>query len=70
MIGGQTLFTNTPAEENFVLAQKQVNPVANSEAAETLEETTFIESGMAQVDLKLKFSRLKKAMRKRSSSIF
>jgi hypothetical protein len=69
MISGQTLSTNT-AEENFVLVQKQINPVEVTEATETTEETTFIQSGRAQVDLKLKFTRLKKAMRKRSSSIF
>jgi len=72
MIGGQTLFVNK-AEENFILARNEANPVdaaAVAEAAEATEDTAFIEGGAAQTDLKAKFARLKKAMRKRSSSIF
>lgn len=74
MIGGQSLFIN-PAEENFVLAQNETGGSGSgSESAETAEagrETAFIEGGGApQVDLKAKFARLKKAMRKRSVSIF
>ena len=70
MIGGQTLFVNK-AEENFILARNEANPVdAAAEATEAIEDTTFIEGGAAQTDLKAKFARLKKAMRKRSSSIF
>ncbi|MDQ3797982.1 MAG: hypothetical protein M3384_00890 [Acidobacteriota bacterium] len=72
MIGGQSLFINT-ADENFVLAQQ--NETGGSEsaeaAAEAIRESAFIEGSAApQVDLKAKFARLKKAMRKRSVSIF
>ncbi|HEY0049007.1 MAG TPA: hypothetical protein VGB68_06965 [Pyrinomonadaceae bacterium] len=69
MIGGQTLSTKQ-AEENFILSQNESNPVESAEAVETIEETTFIEAKTSQVDLKMKFTRLKKAMRKRSVSIF
>lgn len=72
MIGGQSLFVNT-AEENFVLAQNETGSGGESaeNAAEATIETKFIEDSTApQVDLKAKFARLKKAMRKRSVSIF
>ncbi|HLM00344.1 MAG TPA: hypothetical protein VK400_04755 [Pyrinomonadaceae bacterium] len=55
------------------MARNEANPVdaaAVAEAAEATEDTAFIEGGAAQTDLKAKFARLKKAMRKRSSSIF
>lgn len=69
MIGGQTLFVNT-AEENFILAQNETQTIEQTETIETVEETTFIEDKATQVDLKIKFSRLKKVLRKRSASIF
>jgi len=69
MIGGQTLFTNK-AEENFILAQNETKLVETTEVIETVEETTIIEENSSQGDLKIKFARLKKAMRKRSVSIF
>jgi hypothetical protein len=69
MIGGQTLFTKT-TEENFILAQNETNLVESTEVTETIEETVFIEDKTPQTDLKVKFARLKKAMRKRSASIF
>ncbi|HEX8367927.1 MAG TPA: hypothetical protein VF604_05250 [Pyrinomonadaceae bacterium] len=69
MIGGQTLFTNT-AEENFILAQNETKSVETTEAVETVEDVTLIETNTSQIDLKMKFARLKKAMRKRSVSIF
>ena len=69
MIGGQTLFTNK-ADENFILAQNETKLVETIEVVETVEETTIIENKSPQGDLKIKFARLKKAMRKRSVSIF
>jgi hypothetical protein len=69
MIGGQTLFINQ-ADENFILAQNETKLVETTEVIETVEETTIIENNSPQGDLKIKFARLKKAMRKRSVSIF
>jgi hypothetical protein len=69
MIGGQTLFINQ-AEENFIPAQNETNMVETTGVVETVEETTIVENNSSQVDLKVKFARLKKAMRKRSVSIF
>ena len=69
MIGGQTLFINK-AEENFILAQNETKLIETTEVIETVEETTIIENNSPQSDLKIKFARLKKAMRKRSVSIF
>lgn len=69
MIGGQALFINK-AEENFILSQNETKLVENTEVIETVEEVTVIEENSSQADLKIKFSRLKKAMRKRSVSIF
>lgn len=70
MIGGQTLFVNT-AEESFILAQDETKAVEQTETTtETIEEVTFIEDKAGQIDLKIKFARLKKVLRKRSASIF
>lgn len=70
MISGQTFFTNA-AEESFILATNETKSVENTEATRSIEESKFIEDGgAAQIDLKAKFARLKKAMRKRSASIF
>jgi hypothetical protein len=69
MISGQTLFKSA-AEENFILAQNETKLVEQTETTVTVEKTTSIEDGATQVDLKAKFARLKKAMRKRSASIF
>ncbi|HEX8249495.1 MAG TPA: hypothetical protein VF599_15050 [Pyrinomonadaceae bacterium] len=69
MISGQTLFINQ-TEENFILAQNETKLVESTEVIETVEETTLIENNSPQIDLKMKFARLKKAMRKRSVSIF
>ncbi|HEX8738094.1 MAG TPA: hypothetical protein VF721_22360 [Pyrinomonadaceae bacterium] len=69
MIGGQTVFINK-AEENFILGQNETKSVETTEVIETVEETTGIENNSPQNDLKIKFARLKKAMRKRSVSIF
>ena len=69
MIGGQTLFTNK-AEENFILAQNETKLVETTEVIETVEETTISEENSSPGDLKIKFARLKEAMRKRSGSIF
>ena len=69
MIGGQTLFINK-AEENFILAQNETDSVETTEVVETIESVTLIEENTPQKDLKIRFARLKKAMRKRSVSIF
>lgn len=69
MIGGQTLSKDN-REENFILTQKEPALVESTEVVETVEEVTVIESNSPQGDLKIKFARLKKAMRKRSVSIF
>lgn len=69
MIGGQTLFINQ-AEENFILAQNEIGLVETTEVVETIEETAIVEKTSPANDLKIKFARLKKAMRKRSVSIF
>jgi hypothetical protein len=69
MIGGQALFINK-AEENFILAQNEKDPAEAAGVAETGESGTIIEENARQDDLKIKFARLKKAMRKRSVSIF
>jgi hypothetical protein len=69
MIGGQSLFINK-AEENFILAQNEAKLGETTEAVETVEQTALIEDNSPQRDLKIKFARLKKAMRKRSVSIF
>ncbi|HEX9962797.1 MAG TPA: hypothetical protein VGB00_17835 [Pyrinomonadaceae bacterium] len=69
MIGAQSLFNNK-AEENFILSQNETKSVETTEIIETVEEATRIEDNSPQGDLKIKFSRLKKAMRKRSVSIF
>ena len=69
MVGEQTLFNNK-AEENFILSQTETKSVETREIIETVEENARIEDNSPQGDLKIKFSRLKKAMRKRSVSIF
>ena len=69
MIGGQTLFVNA-TEENFVMAQNETHTVEKNEIIETDESVSLIENNNPQIDLKKKFARLKKAMRKRSVSIF
>jgi hypothetical protein len=69
MIGGQSLFINK-AEENFILAQNEAKLGETTEVIETVEQTALIEDNSPQGDLKIKFARLKKAMRKRSVSIF
>jgi hypothetical protein len=68
MIGGQTLFVNT-TEENFILAQNETVSVEKTEVIETVDSVALIENNKPQIDLKMKFARLKKAMRKRSVSI-
>ena len=69
MISGQTLYTNK-AEENFILAQNEPDPVETTEVVETIESVTLVEENAPQKDVKIRFARLKKAMRKRSVSIF
>jgi len=69
MIGGQTLFIDK-AEENFILAQNETDSVETTKVVQTVESVTLIEENTRQNDLKIKFARLKKAMRKRSVSIF
>jgi hypothetical protein len=69
MIGGQTVFTNT-AEESFISALNETEAVEMKETSETAGDSVLVETNTRQVDLKPKFARLKKAMRRRSVSIF
>jgi hypothetical protein len=72
MIGGQTLFVNA-AEENFMPVRNEARTVENQEAvkAPAGENATVAAVAVApQIDLSVRFARLKKTMRRRSSSIF
>jgi hypothetical protein len=73
MIGGQTLFVNA-AEENFMPVRNETRTVENQEAVKApAGENTTVAAAVAvapQIDLSVRFARLKKTMRRRSSSIF
>lgn len=71
MIGGQNVFIN-PADEIFNSGQKEAESVEviETETIKTAGETKLVENALRQIDVKTKFARLKKAMRKRSVSIF
>lgn len=70
MISGQTLYSNT-AEESFIPIQNETNLIEiAAETVEAAEDSTPVENTLPKLDLKSNFARLKKAMRRRSVSIF
>ena len=70
MIGGQTLFVNAAAEENFMPVRNETGTVENQEIIKAVGEPVTVENAAPQIDLTARLARLKKTMRRRSSSIF